>query len=1077
MSTLALSPSQASPSRSLQRSYNSMAIGDLLNNNSEERPQKYQRVGGREDGYKFESNMGYAMGPPGGGGSGVNGHGGNLGHPAHLQHVNNGGHDRMNGHMMNVPNGGHPQPGHERNNHGINGGHGVLHGHPGHERNGSHSSHGSSGSNISNIPNLTETNRIQLLLNTPEPERSSQQGQQQSQISIHVQSQQLQHTQHSQTSQTLQASQIPQIPQIPQASHGSQATHGSQTQQAQQRANTPGAISVASTAGSPPNSQYLTVDKRSFLAARVVCDTCGEGFTCDSLLRLDNFRNHLKKLHSTKDELDMGSFLKQAESECRVEVTPEEVAQQESQSQSANSLAFAARKNKKLQWVITSVDSGSGSLHRPRPAYYGPLEEDSSDMDLSSDLETSPKLGADNGRGYTMMPMSPGMEGMEGPVSPGIPLGHAAQAQGQGNQGLNAPNAPNGLHAQPQHSGHPGPNSHINGHSHGHTQGQSGHPGPNSHGQPGHHQSLWTPTPTPHPNHQSLDPREEESRRKRMLEIQAQKDRMRREIENLEMEYRALEEQGYARGTPTPVLGPRNGYQSHGQDVGARDVRDVRSAPNMEMDIRDGIYRPVYTQLPEDARAPRELRDRERDQRERYYGDRAEMERDGNGDNTNSMLSPPDSVEEPEGEFGVKGSGAPGHPASNGVGAPAVNASSVAIPSTNGHTNGVHPVSEAPYPTRPRPPPQLQPQPQPQPQQGFPANQQQRLPPAPTTPTVTRKPCGAPVEKIYRCCHPGCKSTFARNCELRKHRKRHTRPYGCTARYCQRLFGSKNDWKRHENSQHHRLESWKCLVPLSPSSSDICRAIHYRKENFVNHLKSSAHLIRSDQDIKYWAEKSYIGGSGHHVFWCGFCVDEETGRPGKTVRLKNEGLAGWDERFNHLGSHFEGGRRIREYCYQEEDTLGAGECPSLSESDDDDESLGLGEFGTQPPPQPGYGGFGTGEGLQRLADAAAKVASPMIGQQEEGLRKVVPLQREKRKLQQTGETWYCCNCIHEHGFSQPLSTELSPSCMDCEHARCQACSQETVQPLDEPAGATGAQRNGMSASTGTGTGGRKRRAA
>jgi hypothetical protein len=27
--------------------------------------------------------------------------------------------------------------------------------------------------------------------------------------------------------------------------------------------------------------------------------------------RLDNFRNHLKKLHSTKDELDMVGFLKQ----------------------------------------------------------------------------------------------------------------------------------------------------------------------------------------------------------------------------------------------------------------------------------------------------------------------------------------------------------------------------------------------------------------------------------------------------------------------------------------------------------------------------------------------------------------------------------------------------------------------------------------------------------------------------------------------------------------------------------------------------------------------------------------------
>jgi hypothetical protein len=442
-----------------------------------------------------------------------------------------------------------------------------------------------------------------------------------------------------------------------------------------------------------------------------------------------------------------------AESECRVEVTPEEVAQQESQSQSANSLAFAARKNKKLQWVITSVDSGSGSLHRPRPAYYGPLEEDSSDMDLSSDLETSPKLGADNGRGYTMMPMSPGMEGIEGPVSPGINLGQAGQAGQPGQLG------------QPQ-----GRDIHINGHAQGHT-GQPGHPGPNSHinghvQAPSQHQRLWTPTPTPHPNHHSLDPREEESRRKRMLEIQAQKDRIRREMENLEMEYRALEEQGYARGTPTPVL--RNGYQSQSHG-------DVRPVPNLEMDIRDDIYRPVYSHShgQEDARDPRELR--ERDQRDRYYAaDREEMERerDGTGDNTNSMLSPPDSVEEPEGEFGVKGSGASGHPASNGVGAPAaINGASVpSISSTNGHTNGhsngVHPVSEAPYP-RPRPPPQLQPQPQPG--SGFPANQQQqqRLPPTPTTPTVTRKPCGAPVEKIYRCSHPGCKSTFARNCELR----------------------------------------------------------------------------------------------------------------------------------------------------------------------------------------------------------------------------------------------------------------------------------------------------------------------
>jgi hypothetical protein len=170
----------------------------------------------------------------------------------------------------------------------------------------------------------------------------------------------------------------------------------------------------------------------------------------------------------------------------------------------------------------------------------------------------------------------------------------------------------------------------------------------------------------------------------------------------------------------------------------------------------------------------------------------------------------------------------------------------------------------------------------------------------------------------------------------RKHRKRHTRPYGCTFRYCGKSFGSKNDWKRHENSQHHKLESWKCNFPVHPyNAGDICGQIYYRKENFVNHLKSNVHGIKACKEIATWTEKSYIGGNAEHQnFWCGFCVDETTGRQGKRVVLKNRGLAGWDERFDHLGLHFEMGFNVKNFTHQDE-----GAYPDCSElTSDDDES-------------------------------------------------------------------------------------------------------------------------------------------
>jgi hypothetical protein len=186
--------------------------------------------------------------------------------------------------------------------------------------------------------------------------------------------------------------------------------------------------------------------------------------------------------------------------------------------------------------------------------------------------------------------------------------------------------------------------------------------------------------------------------------------------------------------------------------------------------------------------------------------------------------------------------------------------------------------------------------------------------------------------------------------------------------------------------------------------------MHFRKENFVNHLKSNLHGIKDDQKIKEWAEKAYIGGSNHHVFWCGFCYDDTTKNKGKIISLKNHGLSGWDERFDHLGSHFEKGMSIRQYTYPEEGAVD--DCPSLSDQEsDEDDSV----EGGQDSPSP----------LHQLATAASSMAQSsgniaMDPHERLSVAKVDfsrgdPSGRESRKL-----AWFCVS----HALSQALTKIL-----------------------------------------------------
>lgn len=166
-----------------------------------------------------------------------------------------------------------------------------------------------------------------------------------------------------------------------------------------------------------------------------------------------------------------------------------------------------------------------------------------------------------------------------------------------------------------------------------------------------------------------------------------------------------------------------------------------------------------------------------------------------------------------------------------------------------------------------------------------------------------------------------------------KHLKRHSKPFGCTHDGCNKVFGAKNDWKRHENSQHHQLECWKCDIRCCAGSSGsenpgICGKFFYRKADFIKHLKTvhgnvdgwantPTDQISSDptsmtlsrtgpRDVAQIAADCHIPKFHGGAFWCGFCV--------KVIKLNGKvGIEGWDKRFDHIAWHFEkDGLRVKD---------------------------------------------------------------------------------------------------------------------------------------------------------------------
>ncbi|EPS26002.1 hypothetical protein PDE_00938 [Penicillium oxalicum 114-2] len=150
-----------------------------------------------------------------------------------------------------------------------------------------------------------------------------------------------------------------------------------------------------------------------------------------------------------------------------------------------------------------------------------------------------------------------------------------------------------------------------------------------------------------------------------------------------------------------------------------------------------------------------------------------------------------------------------------------------------------------------------------------------------------------------------CPKRTRLRCEMKKHQKRHERPYGCTFPQCAKSFGSKADWKRHETSQHLNIPSWLCTLH-DPVKNGVCERIFYREELFTQHL-NQAHTLPKTRVVPA-VQASRLDVAHQSQYWCGFCT--------QYLPLSSSGAMALDERFNHIDvEHFKKGVKGKQWCF------------------------------------------------------------------------------------------------------------------------------------------------------------------
>ncbi|KAF2707725.1 hypothetical protein K504DRAFT_42150 [Pleomassaria siparia CBS 279.74] len=301
-----------------------------------------------------------------------------------------------------------------------------------------------------------------------------------------------------------------------------------------------------------------------------------------------------------------------------------------------------------------------------------------------------------------------------------------------------------------------------------------------------------------------------------------------------------------------------------------------------------------------------------------------------------------------------------------------------------------------------------------------------------------------------------CSTTLARSCDMRKHMKRHTKPYGCTYPKCHRRFGAKSDWKRHEGKLHFQVECFRCSNPSSstPSSSfdtsGLCGELFFRPEQFKSHL-STHHNLTQFEEHSSQLRASRIGRNGQGQFWCGFCKC--------IVKLAKKREEAWDERFDHIDAHFmKQGKSIEDWlCIEDGEKKGTdkevvdkGAFDDEEDEDDEDmhdgaETVKGGEQGRRKGPPSNGDAIPTAHTRSSakdtlLASPSSKMPRKRHAEHEvdddDGIPSSAAQHPRPQKRAKRDELRFCCMCQ-----SGPWTKQLYSGCMtlSCNHHFCDNC--------------------------------------
>ncbi|KAF1911561.1 hypothetical protein BDU57DRAFT_506857 [Ampelomyces quisqualis] len=254
-----------------------------------------------------------------------------------------------------------------------------------------------------------------------------------------------------------------------------------------------------------------------------------------------------------------------------------------------------------------------------------------------------------------------------------------------------------------------------------------------------------------------------------------------------------------------------------------------------------------------------------------------------------------------------------------------------------------------------------------------------------------RKPSQGFTTTNTKVCHL-CGYAVARACDLKKHMKRHDKPYGCTYPRCHKRFGAKSDWKRHENSQHFQLEAFRCNQPTWSTGKEPCGEHFLRVDAFAKHLETT-HAMHCESSRAEECKRGRIGKNCQGQFWCGFHE--------QIVALKEKRNKAWDERFDHIAFHFEKeGRGVEEWVCVEENKAKRELLGELDRYvfDEEGEGQGDGERGNAAPPEI------LGNGSVRWMSAELFARANKRGLDADSLDGPVG------KKQKTVKTTYCVSC-------------------------------------------------------------------